>query len=80
MSDNAAPFEGGSAPAGKNGRRKREEKVRRPWRGSGWGYIVQSGNGEAAWERPDSSARRRYSQTNVYYTINGNVVPFDGRW
>lgn len=71
-SDNAASFEGGSAPAGKDGGRKREEKVRRPWRGLGWGYIVQLRDSE-------QQRKWRYPQHSRSYTVNRNVLPTDGR-
>ena len=53
--DNAATLVGARGPTHqveRVERRRREEEVCCPWRGSGWGYIVQLVDGESGMRRP----------------------------
>ena len=85
-SDNAASFVGAAAAGGpmhQVGRmegKKREEEVRRPWRGPGRGYIVQSGEMVKRHGSSVKAARGgRYPQTGRGHTTRGRRMTMHGR-
>lgn len=82
-SDNAASCVGTRGPmhqVERMERKKREEEVRRPWRGSGRGYIVQSGEIVKRHGSSIKAARGgRYPQTGRGYTTRGRRMTVHGR-
>ena len=60
--------------------KKREEEVRRPWRGPGRGYIVQSGEMVKRHGSSVKAARGgRYPQTGRGHTTRGRRMTMRGR-